>query len=776
MLPLLLSLYLTTQVAANPFATINESPPPVVDYSTVSFTFSPSSPFSPLGFEPVSNFSMTWDYAFSAVPPAGIAVDSASNVYVLDVLQCRVAQYSPTGSFLSQWGSCGSNAGNGVFYPPWPAYTSSSQQPNPAKYAPGAITIDLNNIVYVAISSKSGESLVQKFYTNGTWISQFSGPNSSAISGIAVSADLSYVYLADANNRSVLQYSNSDDGKLLQMWSSPFAGSFPGPYGVTVDASGVVYVADPTQQQIRLLYSNGSFTNFSLGSSSTVIPFGLAIAVGSASNPQTLLVADASCCILRYAMNGTLLQNFTSIKVFVPQGIAVDSAGNIFVMNNGLQNLYLPSEPFPFVNVGSDVNLQKFNSSGTLLFKRGAWFPTLGFYSWSINTSAVSVYLGAEPSGIAVDYAHDAVFLVSFYTFVIQKFSLNGTFLDQFGGFGDPPGQGYFGFLEVDKLSTAPNCSYLTLMIDVKSQTLYTVDAYSNLVTLFNSSTGLYLGQWNGSACSGATFYSPAAGAVDPSGNVYLMSVFTSQSSATVYIFDSSGACLRHWTASCQGTPLQLALDDAQNIYIAVDSGANTNYIDKFSQNGTILSKFFQNGTILSEFTDSVVDFYGVAVDSFGFIYSSPGTTFSTLLKYFPNGTSSSSLQTTSESCYMWPFTNPLLSMDIAGNLWLLSTFNCTVLAGTHTMNPAVLGFFPTGFQCHVDTGSWQSCASPFTYEASPGTHSFSVRTTVNTRVTTVNWTYNSGAIATAPITSSRVLALALISLLVVAMSIFFSK
>src|SRR5919199_395072 len=116
------------------------------------------------------------------ISPAGIAIDSANNVYVTDAGNNRIQKFSNNGTFITTWGSYGT--GNGQF--------------NSAK------DIDLDSIdsVYVTNSNTaSGSNPVQKFSNNGTFITTWGyegSGNGQFISPAGIAIDsANNVYVSD---------------------------------------------------------------------------------------------------------------------------------------------------------------------------------------------------------------------------------------------------------------------------------------------------------------------------------------------------------------------------------------------------------------------------------------------------------------------------------------------------------------------------------------------------------------------------------------------------
>ncbi len=90
----------------------------------------------------------------------GLAIDSAGNIYGVDMQQSRVTVFSYNGSFVRQWGSSG--VGNGQFGGPFGVY------------------IDDTDLIYV---TDFANNRVQLFDTDGTYLSQISYPAPSAVAG-----------------------------------------------------------------------------------------------------------------------------------------------------------------------------------------------------------------------------------------------------------------------------------------------------------------------------------------------------------------------------------------------------------------------------------------------------------------------------------------------------------------------------------------------------------------------------------------------------------------
>jgi DNA-binding beta-propeller fold protein YncE len=170
----------------------------------------------------------------------GVAVDaSTGSVYVTDNGNNRVEKFTSSGTYLTQWGSFGSD--NGQF-----------------KY-PYGIAVDNSGNVYVADASNNR---IEKFDSSGAYLTQWgSGASPDGRFGaFGVALDGSgNVYVADPGNNRVQKFTSS--GSYLTQWGSSGTGNgqFIYPTGIAVDGSGNVYVTDPGNNRIEEFTSSGAY-------------------------------------------------------------------------------------------------------------------------------------------------------------------------------------------------------------------------------------------------------------------------------------------------------------------------------------------------------------------------------------------------------------------------------------------------------------------------------------------------------------------------------------
>jgi hypothetical protein len=512
--------------------------------------------------------------------PSGVAVDSAGNLYVTDSNNHTIRKITSAGTVSTLAGGAGiSGVADG---------TGSA-----ARFSsPRGIAVNSAGDIYVA---DTGNQTIRKVTPAGVVTTlagaarltgSIDGTSSAARfnSPFGVTVDSSgNVYVADTNNHTIRKITSTGvvttlAGTVGSSGSVDGAGSaarFKNPYGVTVDSSGSVYVSDSGNNTIRRVTSAGVVTTLA----------GTAGLTGSA--------------------NGT----GSAARFFNPLNVAVDSAGNVYVGDTG------------------NHTIRKVTSSGVV--------TTLAGTAGSIGSidgagSAARFY---SPWGVAVDSAGN-VAVADRDNNTIRKVTTAGivsTFAGTAGSslrnIGNTDGTG----------SAARFSSPYGLTVDAAGN-VYAAD-YGNhtirkvtpagVVTTLAGTAGL-TGSTNGTG-SAARFSSPSSVAVDSAGNVYVADyanqVIRKVTPAGVVTTLSGSAGL---SGSTDGTgsaarfknPSGVAVDSSGNIYVA-DSGNHT--IRKVTSSGVVATVAGTAGSIGSiDGTGSAARFdgpTGVAVDSAGNVY-----------------------------------------------------------------------------------------------------------------------------------------------------------
>ena len=301
--------------------------------------------------------------------PAGLATDSAGNIYVADTGNHRIQKFSTAGAFLATWG-WGVDDGSGAFQ-----VCTTTCEAGIAGFgagqlaAPGGLAIDSSDNVYVA---DTNNNRMQKFTSAGAIVTawgsagdaegEFANPR-----GVAVDSS-DNVYVAIDGNHRIQKFSSA--GSFLAAWgwgvddgtpvsqvctvtcqagiSGAGNGQFSFPLGVTTGPDGVVYVADINNDRIQKFNSSGTY-------------------------------------LTKWGTNGAGNGQFLQ-----PQRVVTDASGSVYVADT-------------FNN-----RVQKFNASGTILAK------------WGSNGSGDGQF--SFPLGVTTNAAGD-VYVAGFGNNRIQKFA-----------------------------------------------------------------------------------------------------------------------------------------------------------------------------------------------------------------------------------------------------------------------------------------------------------------------------------------------------------------
>jgi hypothetical protein len=232
--------------------------------------------------------------------PSGVATDVSGNVYVADQNNHRIRMITSAGvvTTLAGGGSVGSYADG----------TGTS-----ARFLrPIGVTLDVSGNVYVA---DEGNHRIRKITSGGVVTTlagggsegsyaDGTGANARFLSPVGVALDVSgNVYVTDYYNHRIRKITSAGEVITLAGNSSPTyadgigtAASFKYPFGVAVDGSGIIYVAD-INHRIRKITSGGVVTTLAGG--------------GSAGSYADGTGSDA--------------------RFWNPAGIALDVSGNVYV-------------------------------------------------------------------------------------------------------------------------------------------------------------------------------------------------------------------------------------------------------------------------------------------------------------------------------------------------------------------------------------------------------------------------------------------------------------
>jgi sugar lactone lactonase YvrE len=296
--------------------------------------------------------------------PIGIAIDSTGNVYVADTQNNRVRKISPDGEVTTLAGSGMSGNTDG--------------QGTAARFDfPTGVAVGSAGNIYVA---DTFNHLIRKISPDGE-VTTLAGSTMGFADGqgTEVQFNMPYKVVVDsAGNICVADFGNnrirkiSPDGNVSTLAGNSAAGfadgqgaaaQFNGPIGITLGSAGNIYVADFSNNRIRKVSPDGYVTTLA-GSGMAGFTDGqgamaqfnepVGVAVDSAGN---VYVADQFNDRIRKispdgnvsTLAGDGTEGYadgqgTTARFNTPMGVAVDSAGNIYVAdsnNNRIRKLVI---------------------------------------------------------------------------------------------------------------------------------------------------------------------------------------------------------------------------------------------------------------------------------------------------------------------------------------------------------------------------------------------------------------------------------------------------
>jgi sugar lactone lactonase YvrE len=494
--------------------------------------------------------------------------------------------------------------------------------------APRGVAVDSAGNVYVA---DSGNHTVRKV-TSGGVVTTVAGTAGSTATVVAVPPGFhepfsvavdsaGTVYVADTNNAAIRKISPSGVVTTLAGGNGSgyadgvgSAAKFHEPRGIALDGSGNLYVADYENNLVRKVTAAGVVTTLAGGYNTPGTTDGQGtnarfmllngIAVDSAGN---VFVADAGARAIRKITSSGLVTTFaggaTTGQFGEPRGIAVDSSGNVFV-----------------ADYSAHVIL-KVTAAG-VVSKVAGTAPTRG----STDGSAAALF--NAPSGIALDSANN-LYVADTSNNTVRKISPEGnvsTLAGLAGRSSSVDGKGPSARFE-EPYAVATDGTYV-YVADHTDHTVRKISADGTVTTLAGKA-----GSFGTTDATGANarFNAPMGIAADSAGTVYVADTGNASvrkitaggvvttlagTSGVKGSTDASGSAARF------SAPAGVAVDGSGNVFV-VDSEAST--VRKIAPGGevtTLAGRAFTGG-----FTDSTgasARFsvpYDVTVDTNGNLY-----------------------------------------------------------------------------------------------------------------------------------------------------------
>ena len=326
--------------------------------------------------------------------PAALAVDVHGAVYIVDSGHSRVWKTDVFGttSLFAGKGTASYSGDNGLAV-------------NAGLSSPSAIAIDVDGNVFIGDTNNFAIRRVDAVTGIITTIAGGNGTGTTGDGGLAVSAKFKQIsglavdaadnlYVADATASTVRKISSTGVINLFAGGGTPATGNGDGgaalsaklvsPFGVALDPSGNLLVADVGASDVRKVSTSNIITTFAgstQGNSgmggpavSAKLNAPRAISVDSSGN---VYIADSGNGLLTI-VDSTLTINVLSglgifggvgdglpatvVQMITPYGVAVDSNGNVFVdsnTGNALYKVVQHPERFPYTVVGQSSAQQQ---------------------------------------------------------------------------------------------------------------------------------------------------------------------------------------------------------------------------------------------------------------------------------------------------------------------------------------------------------------------------------------------------------------------------------
>jgi len=498
---------------------------------------------------------------------------------------------------------------------------------------PTGVAVDSTGALYIADSQNcmirkvTAAGVVTTFsggFINGTGqpcgnsngainVAQFSGPSGTAVDSTGA------IYVADTFNHTIRKISGGVVSTLAGLAGS--AGSadgtgstarFNAPRGIAVDSAGTVYVADSNNHTIRTITPGGLVTTIAglPGSPGSVDGTGTAarfnqprgVAVDSAG---TVYVADNNNHTIRKITAGAVVTTWaglagtsgntdgtgTAARFSGPRGVAVDGAGNVYVAD------------------ANNNKIRKVDAAAVVTTFAGA--TVQGGFD---GTGQGARFNG--PEAVAVDSA-GVVYVADTISDTIRKITAGGvvtTLAGFYGSLGWDDGVGPTARFAYP-FGVAVDASGNTYVADRTNHTIRKVTPAGHVTTFAGLANNPGGTDGTGSA---ARFSSPFGVAVDSAGTVYV-----AEGVGRIRTITPSGVVSTlAGPASGLNSPRAVAVDSTGNVYVAEQ---NNHTILKIAPGGIVTTLAGLAGNSGSaNGTGSVARFnrpQGVAVDTTGTVY-----------------------------------------------------------------------------------------------------------------------------------------------------------
>lgn len=572
--------------------------------------------------------------------PSGLAMDGSGNVYVADTTNHKIRKITSAGVVSTLAGTGISGFADGVG--------------SAANFAsPNGVAVDASGTVYVA---DTGNHRIRKITSAGV-VSTLAGSGSAGfVDGSGSTAKFSSpyglavdgsgnVYVTDSSNNRIRKVTSA--GAVSTLAGSGVAGfadgaggtaKFSQPTGITVDASGTVYVTDTGNHRIRKITSAGVASTLA-GSG----VYGSTDGTGTAAlfnSPRgvvvdgsgDLYVSDAGSQKIRKVTSAGVVTTLagdgnsgfadgtgSAARFYRPDGIAVDGGGNVYVADysnqiirkvtsagvvttfagapaasglldatGGAARFYWPSGLA--VDSSGNAYVADANNRIRKITSAGAVSTLAGSGVAGFADGAGSIARFANPSGVAVD-GSGSVYVADTNNHKIRKITSAGV-VSTFAGSGVAAFADGTGSLAkfANPNGVAVDANGNVYVADTNNHKIRKITSAGEVSTLAGGTSGFADG-----AGGMAKFSNPRGVAVDGSGNVFVADfgnhrirkitsagvVSTLAGSGVAGFADGAGSTAKF------SSPMGAAVDAGGTVYVA-DTGGNR--VRKITEAGVVVT------------------------------------------------------------------------------------------------------------------------------------------------------------------------------------------
>jgi len=649
--------------------------------------------WAPFGFEDGTGAAALFSH------PGGIAIARSGNLYLADSSNCVIRRITPSGVVTTLAGMPGENGhADGIG--------------SAARFQyPGGLCVDDNEVLYVA----DGSQTIRRVTSSGVvttiagqaWVNgSADGPALSAsfwnMGGLTIDAS-GTLYIVDGSNLTIRKLQGGTVSTIAgspNQWGGTdgngAAARFYYPNSIAVDSSGNLFVTDAYGQTVRKITPAGDVSTFA----GLFNHAGTADGTGAAArfhNPAgitidasgTLFLTDSGSNTIRSISAAGLVSTFAgthdlegsadgtgaAARFAAPGGITVDSSGYLYVADT------------------YNSTVRRISPSAAVTTLAGTAAPQ---DLWADGSARAARFF--SPWGLVLDSSGNA-YLTDQLNHVVRRLSASGQVTTLAGSPGVPGTQdgpaASAAFNQPAGIARSANGDLY--VADSGSHTIRLITA-SGTVSTFAGSAGLS-GSVDGPAAS-ARFNTPAGLAFDNAGRLHV----ADSGNHTIRIIDTSGtvstlAGLAGTSGERDGprsiallnSPQGLAFDSDGSLLVADAGNASIRRITPFGEVATLAGSRAGQMGARDGYRDQAQFYFpqGIAVDAEGYVYVAD--TYNNLIRRIsPQGRVSSlggaeeinSSQDGSGAASR--FATPVgLAIDAAGRLWVADSYNNTLRRGS---------------------------------------------------------------------------------------------